>query len=144
MEVGPRISGLTFCVYSEVELPEKTAEVGSMTNPKVPPPNLTFAANESEIQTAGVTTNSGMFIPPNMSSIFYKESYEEFIREKMPMELRSMCWTPRQNLYVGCAGGQLLSVEFDSGSVSVLVNPYPAMDVRTANSKLPDSGLSGP
>lgn len=71
----------------------------------------------------------GFFMPPNMSEVFYKESYEDFIEVKEPVELRSFCWTPRQSLYVGCAGGQLLSVDFDTGSTTVLVNPQPLMKV---------------
>lgn len=112
-------------------MPEITAEVGTETTPKVPPPNINFVPPENEIQVAGNAGVSGvgMFVPPNMSEVLYKESYEEFIKERELMELKSFCWTPQQNLYVGCAGGRLLSVEFDSGSVSVLVNSFPTMEV---------------
>ncbi len=100
-----------------------------MTSPKVPPPSLCFMPAENEMVGAAGTSGIGMFIPPNMSNVFFKESYEEFIKVREPIEMKSFCWTPRQNLYVGCAGGQLVSVEFDSGCVDVLVNPYPAVEV---------------
>lgn len=115
--------------FSEVELPEKTAEVGSGTSPMVPPP--TSDVTDKVLQRASMAGgNVGLFIPPDMSKVFYKESYEEFVRLKEPMEPRSFCWTPKQELYVGCAGGQLMMVDFDSGDASVLVNPHPTAEVR--------------
>ena len=126
-------------------MPEKNAEVGSVTVPKVPPPNLCFIPAENEMQAAGTAgaSSMGMFVPPNMSEVLYKESYEEFIKDREPMELKSFCWTPKQNLYVGCAGGQLVSVEFESGCVSVLVNPCPAMEVCSGSGRR-EKSLYGP
>ena len=64
-----------------------------------------------------------LFTPPNMSSVLYQETYDNFMQKKQPVKLTSHCWTPKQSIYIGCAGGQLLLAEFDSGSVRVLVNP---------------------
>lgn len=116
---------------SEIELPENTSDVGTKTNPKVPPPTAAFSFTDTVLQPSGA--GMGFFMPPNMSEVFYKESYEDFIEVKEPVELRSFCWTPRQSLYVGCAGGQLLSVDFDTGSTTVLVNPQPLMKVTKFN-----------
>lgn len=116
---------------SEVELPEKTADVGSGTFPKVPPPTSAINVTDKDMQQASVAgTNMGLFVPPDMSNVYYKESYEEFVRLKEPMEPKSLCWTPKQEIYVGCAGGQLMMVDFDSGGATVLVNPQPSMEVR--------------
>lgn len=117
--------------YSEVKLPEKTAEVGSKTVPKVPPPTSTLpSVAESDVQSAGVMgTTMGLFVPPNMSEVFYKDSYEEFIRVKQPVEVRAHAWTPKQSIYVGCGGGQLILVEFDTGCTTLLVNAQPPVKV---------------
>jgi hypothetical protein len=71
----------------------------------------------------------GLFTPPDMSKVYYKESYEEFVRLKEPVEPKSVCWTPKQELYVGCTGGQLMLVDFDSGGTTILVNTQPHSDV---------------
>lgn len=110
-----------FIYCSEVELPEITAEVGATTTPKIPPPT-TFISSDKDLQ-APVATSVGLFVPPNMSEVLYKESYDEFVRLKEPIEPRALCWTPKQSIYVGCGGGQLMMVEFDSGCVTVMVNP---------------------
>lgn len=111
--------------FSEVELPEKTAEVGSVTRPKVPPPTSTTNLVEKypRRSSVGGAASIGLFTPPDMSKVYYKESYEEFVKLKEPMEPRSLCWTPKHELYVGCTGGQLMMVDFDSGSTTILVNP---------------------
>ena len=75
------------------------------------------------------TANMGLFVPPNMSEVFYKDSYEDFVREKQPMEPVSHCWTPKQSIYVGCVGGQLVAVDFDTGTATVMVNQQPAIQV---------------
>lgn len=99
-------------------MPEKSAEVGSKTVSN-------FAITDNDIQATGVGTN----IPPNMSEVLYKESYEDFIRPRELMEVKSFCWTPKQSIYVGCAGGQLMMVDVDTGCTTVLVNPQPPMKV---------------
>lgn len=120
-----------FLCFREVELPEKTADVGNSTFPKVPPPTSTINLTDKHVRRSSVggAANIGLFIPPDMSKVYYKESYEEFVRLKEPMEPKSLCWTPKQELYVGCAGGQLMMVDFDSGSATVLVNPQPHSEV---------------
>lgn len=113
-------------------MPEKTAEVGSRTAPKVPPPTTAGfpPTMDTDIQSTGIGANMGLFIPPNMSEVFYKDSYEDFIKQKEPMEVKSHCWTPKQSIYVGCAGGQLVLVDFDTGCTTVIVNPQPPMKVH--------------
>ena len=61
--------------------------------------------------------------PPGMSRVLYKESYDDFVRERQPVVLTSHCWTAQQSIYLGCSGGQLLQVDFESGEVIVLTNP---------------------
>lgn len=114
-----------------MELPEKTAEVGSHTAPKIPPPTSTSDVTDKVLQHPSLApgANLGLFIPPDMSKVFYKESYEDFVRLKESMEPKSLCWTPKQELYVGCSGGQLMLVDFDSGVANVLVNPHPSAEV---------------
>ena len=60
---------------------------------------------------------------PNLAGVLYRETYDEFTREKRPVVLASHCWSSRQTLFVGCRGGQLLSVDFDTGVAQVLANP---------------------
>ena len=33
------------------------------------------------------------------------------------------CWSSQQSLFVGCRGGQLLSIDFDTAIIQVLANP---------------------
>lgn len=110
-------------------MPEKTAGVGSSTKPVVPPPTHGGFLG-TDIQTTGTSTNMGLFIPPNMSEVLYKDTYEEFIREKELVETKSHCWTPKQSVYVGCAGGQVLLVDFDTGCTTVVVNSHPPLKVH--------------
>ena len=120
---------LSLSLSREVELPEKTAEVGSATHPKVPPPTSNFSNASSKDMQVPVSAG-GLFVPPDMSNVVYKESYAEFIRPKELVEPKSLCWTPKQALFVGCAGGQLMMLDFELGSASMLVNPLPSAEVR--------------
>ena len=123
---------LFLLLYSEVEIPEKTDEVGMVTYPKNPPIDLTSynAMNIwGDIQERGSGSNMGQFIPPDMSRVYFKQSYQDFIKIHQPLELKSFCWTPKQSIYIGCADGQLMVVEFDTGIVTMLVNPQPPLEV---------------
>jgi len=71
-----------------------------------------------------------LFTPPNMAEVYFKGSYEEYIRKKQSVNPKSVCWTAKQGAYVGCAGGQLMLIEPDTGSVTLLVNPLPASEVE--------------
>lgn len=59
---------------------------------------------------------------PDLSNVLYKETYDEYIHDKSPVVLASHCWSSQQTLYVGCRGGQLLMVDFDTGAIKVLAN----------------------
>lgn len=120
------------CSFSEVQLPEKSAEVGSLTNPKVPPPNPASKSLSNELQLAGVGTGGALFAPPNMAEVYYKEPYDEFIKLKEAVVLKSLCWTPKQSIYIGCDGGQLLIVDVDSGCTTVVVNPQSVLEVNSS------------
>lgn len=106
-------------------------EVGTVTTPKVPPPSLalTKGATETQLKTVGTGSGVGHFMPPNLSEIYYKDSYETFIRMKEAVEPKSFCWSSKQSIYVGCVGGQLIVVDVDIGSTTMLVNPLPAIEV---------------
>ena len=114
---------------SELEVPECSSPVGSRTHPKQPPfvvaSKISKSMSHMGRKLERSETKSGQFFsaPSNMSTVLYKESYDEFVREKQPVVLTSHCWTTKQSVYFGCLGGQLLQVDFESGEVIVLANP---------------------
>lgn len=55
--------------------------------------------------------------------MLYKETYDEFTKDKNPVVLTSHCWTSKQTIYVGCRGGQLLLADFDTGTINMVANP---------------------
>ena len=64
-----------------------------------------------------------LFTPVDLSKALYPESYDSFMQKKATVEPKCHCWTPKQSVYVGCAGGQLLTIESDSGVTKILANP---------------------
>ena len=61
--------------------------------------------------------------PPNMKQVLYKDSYDDFLQERSPVEPVSHSWSAQQTVYIGCEHGQLLLVDFESGIVSIIANP---------------------
>ncbi len=113
--------------YSEIKLPEKVAEVGTKTSPVLTLLHTT-STNMLLPPGIGIGSSGGLFTPPNMSEVYYKGTYEDFVNMNEMVEMKSYCWTPKQTLYVGCSGGQLLSIEFDTGTATVLVNSHPPLE----------------
>ncbi len=113
-----------YCVISEIELPEKTSEVGVKTS--VIPENSPHRSPAKSVRTeATAASTMTLYSPPNMAEVYYSGSYEDYIRKKQCVEPKCICWTTKQAAYVGCGGGQLLTVEAESGSATLLVNPLP-------------------
>ena len=63
-----------------------------------------------------------LFNPTDMSKVLYSESYDDYMHKSNPVQPMCHCWTPEQSIYVGCAGGQLLMFESDSGVTKVIAN----------------------
>ena len=59
---------------------------------------------------------------PDLTNVLFKETYDEYTHNRDPVVLTSHCWSSQQTLYVGCRGGQLLMVDFDTGVIQVLAN----------------------
>ena len=107
---------------SEVCLPGKIDEVGTRTRP-----NIQYTKSPKMVSTTVSTIC--LYTPPNMSEVYFKGSYQDFIKHKQLVVPTSLCWTPLHSVYVGCDGGQLLLVKSDTGKATLLINPQPSLDV---------------
>lgn len=107
--------------FRETTLPDRSTTVGTTLQP--PHPSLSSAPTKSkmdELELNHATADQPRL--PDLSNVLYKETYDEYTRVKNPVVLVSHCWSSHQTLYVGCRGGQLLRVDFDSGFIEVLAN----------------------
>lgn len=112
-------------------LPDVETPVGYQTDPI-----LLSSSTETRLEHAGqklerrdTKLDGGvtLFTPIDMTKVLYSETYDEFMCKKVPVEPKSHCWTPKQSIYVGCSGGQLLMIESDSGVTKMLANPQLAV-----------------
>ena len=108
---------------SEVTLPESTDVAGRKTCPNKPDMESPPSTPHTDLNTSLTLSNISLCTPPNMSEVCYKDSYQNFIKNNKPMMPKSLCWTPKHSVYVGCDGGQLMVVDVDTGTTTVLVNP---------------------
>ncbi len=108
-------------------LPDIKAVVGHLSQPLIP-----SLSNDSKLEQVGqklerrdTKLDGGLtlFTPSDLSKVLYPESYDDFIRKRVSVEPLCHCWTPKQSVYVGCSGGQLLVMESDSGVTKLLANP---------------------
>ena len=107
--------------YRETTLPESGTRVGT----SLQPPQLSLSATQthskaSEMELNHVALDHARL--PDLTNVLYKETYDEYTRNRSPVVLTSHCWSSQQTLYVGCRGGQLLMVDFDTGVIQVLAN----------------------
>lgn len=132
----PRLYRITYPTTEpsrELELPDKSMPVGTSVSPKRPPAIPQKASTTSDHQLAAASSKKlnreetkskhHLTSPPDLSNVLYRETYDEFMRQKDPVLLKTHCWTPQQSIYLGCAGGQLLLAEFEAGLVKVVANP---------------------
>ena len=123
------ISVFFFFSSSEVQLPDKTACVGSQVSPLDPPitltknPTIEHTTKKLEKTDTRSSTFAPLYSPPDMDRVLYAQSYDEFVAKKAPVFPTSHCWTTHQSVYIGCRGGQLLLAEFESGVVKMVSNP---------------------
>lgn len=112
------------CLHTlrETRVPDKSTPVGTITHPPLPPPSL-HKKSSSPDQTGTKLTTSDHFKSPDLSHVLYKETYDEFTKDKNPVVLASHCWTSKQTVYVGCQGGQLLLADFDTATINMVANP---------------------
>lgn len=103
-----------FILCSEVEIPDRLMPVGSRVSPK-----LQSAGVQERRSAHGIALTT----PPNMKQVLYKDSYDEFLQKRSPVEPVSHCWSAQQIVYIGSEHGQLLLVDFESGIVSIVANP---------------------
>ncbi|XP_019644439.1 PREDICTED: cilia- and flagella-associated protein 43-like isoform X1 [Branchiostoma belcheri] len=61
---------------------------------------------------------------------------------KPRVKLVSQCWSPGGDIYVGCAGGQLLKIEADTHKVKVLLKPEMGLLSRESSAILPQAAGS--
>lgn len=85
--------------------------------------------SQTEANASMTVSTVCLYTPPNMSEVYYKVSYQDFMKQRQPVVPMSLCWALRQCVYVGCDGGQLLLVEVDTGKATLLANPQPPLDV---------------
>ena len=110
-----------FLVFSrDTNLPEISAEVGSAIQPPLLPLSVTHVQSKAS-ETEQHTTKEVKL--PDLSKVLYQETYDEYTREKRLVVLASHCWSTQQSMFVGCRGGQLLTVDFDTGVIKTLANP---------------------
>ena len=117
-------NSLIFVISRETNLPEISAEVGSAIQPPLLPLSVTHVlskASETEQHTTK-DVHSGPNLP-DLSKVLYQETYDEYTREKRLVVLASHCWSTQQSMFVGCRGGQLLTVDFDTAVIKTLANP---------------------
>ena len=109
------------CFPRETTLPESGTRVGT----SLQPPQLSLSATQtyskaSEMELNHATSDHTRL--PDLTNVLFKETYDEYTRNRDPVVLTSHCWSSQQTLYVGCRGGQLLMVDFDTGVIQVLAN----------------------
>ena len=124
-----RSSSMPVFCPSEIDLPEKDNEVGAKTEVTIQDSLHKSPAKSVRTEMTAASTMT-LFTSPNMAEVYFKGSYEEYTRKRQPVNPKSVCWTAKQEAYVGCAGGQLIVVEPDTCSVTLLVNPLPAAEVE--------------
>ena len=115
------ITNSLFLVFSrDTNLPEITAEVGSAIQPLLLPLSVTHVQSKTSETEQHTTKEVNL---PDLSKVLYQETYDEYTREKRLVVLASHCWSTQQSMFVGCRGGQLLTVDFDTGVIKTLANP---------------------
>ena len=105
----------------ETTLPGTGTTVGtSLHPPKLSVSVAQVQSKADEMEQKHATSDQPAL--PDLSTVLYKETYDEYTHERKLVVPTSHCWSSQQTLYVGCRGGQLLSVDFDSGVIQVLAN----------------------
>lgn len=103
--------------HRDTTLPETNSLVGSL----IQPPQLSLSASKSgDIEPNHVQMDHPTL--PDFTRVLYKEIYDEYTCLRSPVVLTSHCWSSQQTVFVGCRGGQLLTVDFDTGITHVLAN----------------------
>lgn len=110
-----------FDTYRDTALPETGTTVGtSLHPPKLPLSVAQVQSKADKVEQKHATYDQPAL--PDLSTVLYKETYDEYTRDRKLVELTSHCWSSQQTLYVGCRGGQLLTADFDTGVIQVLAN----------------------
>lgn len=104
--------------FRETTLPDRTTTVGTTLQP--PQPSLSSTKTQSKMDEIHTTSDQPRL--PELSNVLYKETYDEYTCVRNPVVLVSHCWSSHQTLFIGCRGGQLLKVDFDSGVIEVMAN----------------------
>lgn len=107
-----------------MDIPDRSMPVGSRVSPKLQSADILtdhvdVGGRQERRNIHGIVLTTS----PNMKQVLYKDSYDEFLQKKSPVEPVSHCWSTQQTVYIGCEHGQLLLVDFESGIVSIAANP---------------------
>lgn len=78
---------------------------------------------EKKLERKSTKPGFAVLSPPNMKQVVYQESFDEFMQKRLPVKPVSHCWSAQETVYVACEDGQLLQVFFETGIVTILVNP---------------------
>ena len=119
-----------FC--SEIDIPDKSLPVGSAQSPQKSPAGTVTTSTEDmgkrklQLERRNTKHDQGLtqFSTPNMKNVLYEVTYDEYMQKKSPVKPISHCWNAQQNVYIGCEGGQLLLVDFETRLVKILANPH--------------------
>eukprot|EP00731_Ephydatia_muelleri_P020650 Em0013g377a len=107
----------------EIHLPELTCPVGHPHSLDSAPVNAAAVEHKLSGKVDKMASEGTLFAVPDMTSVMYAESYNEFAASRKMVVPESQSWGPQQTLYVGCRGGQILAVDSESGAVTILANP---------------------
>ena len=125
LRLKTKIENLFFFSFCrEIRLPERTCPVGtSEGHDDSATKTAASAEHKSSTKVENVASEGTLFAVPDLTSVLYTESYDEFIATKELVIPESQCWGSQQSVYIGCKGGQVLMVDSESGLVTVLANP---------------------
>lgn len=104
-------------------------QVGSMVSPRVSPAGLAKSTTEDvvkkklERRSTKLDHDTTLHTPPDMQTLLYQDSYDDYMHKRSPVKPMSHCWNAQENVYIGCEHGQLLLVHFETGIVKILANP---------------------
>ena len=119
--LGPH--SITQNCHRETSLPEVNTEVKASVQPPQLPLSVAHVQSKASEKTESHHVREDHPKQPDLSRVLYRETYDEYTRERRPVVLTSHYWSSQQSLFVGCRGGQLLSTDFDTAIIQVLANP---------------------